>query len=100
MGNPDVRIMPHPAMPVAAAQTRGHHLDNHAIRRGCWVSHVLNGYDSPEFFVENGPHGLRHHEMCAHDEHWQYDDGTQQEYHDEVDNAQRQAGAQNDNADF
>ena len=39
----DIRIVPHPAVPVAAADAVGFHLDDHAMRFRRWIGNVLDG---------------------------------------------------------
>ena len=55
--NPDVRIVSHPAVPVAAAHAGGHDPDDNAIGRGDRVRHLLDGDRAPECFVVDGTHG-------------------------------------------
>ncbi len=57
MRQPDIGVMPHPAMPVAAAQARRLHLDHHAALRGRRVRQVADIGRGFEGFEIHGAHG-------------------------------------------
>ena len=51
-----IRVVPHPAMPVAPAQTRRLDLDHHAFCRGRRIRHVLHARRLAELLEENRFH--------------------------------------------
>ena len=57
MGQADVRVVPHPAMPVAPAQPRRHHLDHDAVWRRRRVWNAANLGSLAEALEEHRLHG-------------------------------------------
>ena len=53
----DVRIVPHPAMPVAPAKARGLDLDHQALGTGRRIGHGPDRGLLAELFVDDGFHG-------------------------------------------
>jgi hypothetical protein len=59
MGKPDIRIMAHPAMPIAAAHSRCHYLDDNTMGLWRWIGDTHNSRRFREGFIEDGfHHGL------------------------------------------
>ena len=56
MGQGDIRVMPHPSMPVAAAQSRGCHLHKYPMVPGCGHGHILNGNGTLKCFIYGCSH--------------------------------------------
>jgi hypothetical protein len=57
MRQPDIGIMPHPAMPVAAAKPGRFDLDDDAVRSRCRIGDIGKDRRLPEGFVIDGFHG-------------------------------------------
>ena len=57
VGQVDVGVVPHPAVPVAAADAGGLHADDDAVRCRRGVRHVLDGQGLLKGFVYGSAHG-------------------------------------------
>jgi hypothetical protein len=56
VGKLDIRVMAHPAVPVTAANARGHDLDNNTVGLRRWIGKFYNSWRFSKGFVENGFH--------------------------------------------
>ncbi len=56
MGKPDVGIMTHPAVPIAAAYARGHDPNNNPVRLRNRIGNLHNFWGDREGFVKHGFH--------------------------------------------
>src|SRR5690606_9894864 len=58
VGQPYVRVMPHPAVPVAAAKPGRLDLDDNALGGGRGIRHCLDGWRLAELLENDGSHEL------------------------------------------